>query len=97
MQEESTLKIFGESNDNNTGGHPINKEKNKLRRYYHEFYKRNARTVHKVVDVKEIRIHTANSSHAEKAEDILEDFNIIFPSCQSGSTQTENTGYWPRQ
>jgi hypothetical protein len=34
---------------------------------------------HKLADVKEIWIETANRSQAEIAEDILKNFNIILP------------------
>lgn len=67
-------------NDNTTGRHPVNKQKDRISKYYDEFYQReNQKPFHIVAGIKETRIETENKPQIEIAEDILSNFDIIFP------------------
>ena len=65
--------------DNNTGRHPINKEKERIHKYYNEFYAREkANPFAEAAGIIEITVNTENKSPERIAHEILEKFNEFF-------------------
>jgi predicted ABC-type ATPase len=62
--------------DNNTGRHPINKEKGRINKYYDEFYEReNNRSFAEAAGIVGVTVNTENKSPEIIAHEILEKFN----------------------
>jgi len=59
-------------NDNNTGRHPINKDKSMVYKYYDDFYKREQDNPFSIIaKICEIKISTEGKSQIQIAEEIL--------------------------
>lgn len=67
--------------DNNTGRHPVNKEKDLIYKYYDEFYEREkANPFAEAAGILETTVNTENRFPEIIAHEILEKFNEFFAS-----------------